>query len=141
MIEMQFTVEINASKELVWQTLWQDETLREWASIVDPGTYMVGELKEGATVQFNSAQGYGVTSLVAKLKPYEYVLFKHKADTQDSGERNREDQWTDGQESYRLTENNNVTTLEMKFDVPRELEKIMSVKYPKALKVVKELSE
>lgn len=141
MKEMQFKIEINAPRKKVWQTLWQDESLRDWSGIVDPGTYMVGELKQGATVQFNSAEGYGVTSLVAELVPGEFILFKHQADTQDSGKNNRDDQWTGGQESYKLTENNGVTVLEMSLDVPPELEKVMGVSYPKALGRVKELAE
>jgi uncharacterized protein YndB with AHSA1/START domain len=40
MKEMQFSVEINASKQKVWDTLWQDETFRQWAGIIDPGTYV-----------------------------------------------------------------------------------------------------
>ncbi len=141
MKEMKFTIEINAPKEKVWNTLWQDGTLREWAGIVDPGTYMIGELKEGSTVQFNSAEGYGVTSYVAKLELNEYVLFKHKADTKDGGEKNREDQWTGGNESYTLIEKNGTTTLTLMFDVPEELEQFMNESYPKALSRLKELSE
>lgn len=141
MKELQFKIEINAPKEKVWRTLWYDETFRDWAGIVDPGTYVVGELKEGSTVQFNSSEGYGVTSLVSKLIPHEYILFRHKADTQDDGERSRKDQWTGGQESYRITESGKGTTLEMRFDVPQELEKIMSISYPKALERIKKLSE
>lgn len=141
MKEMQFKIEINAPREKVWQILWEDESLRDWSGIVDPGTYMVGELKEGATVQFNSAEGYGVTSLVAELIPSEFILFKHQADTQDAGKSHRDDQWTGGQESYKLTENHGATTLEMRLDVPPELEKIMSASYPKALGRIKELSE
>lgn len=141
MKEMCFTIKINAPKEKVWQVLWEGKTLRNWAGLVDPGTYMTGQLVEGSTVQFNSAEGYGVTSLVAKVIPDEFVLFKHRADTQDDGENGRDDQWSGGQESYRLTEDERATTLEMKFDVPPELEQIMSISYPKALERVKELSE
>ena len=46
MKEIQFSIEIHTTKERVWDTLWQDETFREWAGIIDPGTHMVGELKE-----------------------------------------------------------------------------------------------
>src|SRR5437870_13524344 len=99
MKEMQFSVEINATKEKVWDTLWQDETFREWAGIIDPGTYMVGELKEGNEIQFISAEnGYGVTSLVEKLIEGEFLLLRHHADTQDEGKREREKQWTGGKE-------------------------------------------
>lgn len=142
MNELQFQVEINAPKEKVWNTLWQDETFRDWAGLIDPGTYMVGELEEGNEVQFISAEnGYGVTSLVAQVTPNEFLLLKHQADTQDSGEREREKEWTGGSESYTLVENDGITTLTVTFGVPPEQEEYFTVHYPKALGRVKELVE
>jgi len=141
MKEMQFSVEINATKEKVWDTLWQDETFREWAGIIDPGTHMVGDLKEGNEVQFISGNGYGVTSLVEKLTPGEFLLLRHSADTQDDGKRERENEWTGGAESYSLSEKDGITTLTAAFDVPPELEEYFKVNYPKALERVKVLAE
>ena len=142
MKEMQFSVEISATKNRVWDTLWQDDTLREWASIIDPGTYMVGDLKEGNEVQFlSSASGYGVTSFVEKLVAGEFVLFRHLADTQEGGNREREKEWTGGEESYSLAEKDGTTTLTVAFDVPPELEEEFKVSYPKALERVRELAE
>lgn len=142
MKEMQFVVEINARREQVWDTLWQDGTFRQWASIIDPGTYMVGELKEGSEVQFISSEnGYGVTSLVEKLIPGEFLLLRHRADTQDAGKRERANEWTGGKESYRLTEKDGVTTLAVSFGVPPEMEDYFKVAYPKALELVKTLTE
>lgn len=142
MKEIQLTIEIQASKEKVWQTLWQDETFREWAGIIDPETHMVGELKQGNEVQFLSVEGgYGVTSLVEKLVENEFLSLKHSADTQDDGARERDNQWTGGAESYSLTEKDGVTTLTTVFDVPEELETELRLSYPKALARVKELAE
>ncbi len=141
MNQMQFVVEIKASKERVWDTLWHDETLREWAGIIDPGTYMRGKLKEGNEVEYISGNGYGVTSLVEKLIPNEFLLFKHSADTQDSGKQERGKEWTGGAESYSLSEKDGTTTLTAAFDVPEEMEKYFQTNYPKALERVKELAE
>jgi uncharacterized protein YndB with AHSA1/START domain len=142
MKEVQFTIEIQAPKEKVWDTLWQDETFRQWAGIIDPGTYMVGELKEGNEVQYISAEnGYGVTSLVEKLVENEFLLLRHQADTQDSGQRERAQEWTGGTESYSLSEKDGATTLTAAFDVPLEMEDYFNVHYPKALKQVKALAE
>ena len=141
MKEMQFRVEIRAPKEKVWDTLWQDETFRQWAGIIDPGTHMVGDLKEGNEVQFISANGYGVTSLVEKLTANEFLLFRHQADTQDEGKQDREKEWTGGAESYALAEKDGTTTLTAAFDVPPELEEYFKVNYPKALEQVKVLAE
>lgn len=138
---MKFSVEINAPKEKVWDTLWQDKTLREWAGIIDSGTHMVGELKQGNEVEFISGNGYGVTSLVEKLTPNEFLLLKHRADTQDKGKKEREKEWTGGQESYTLAEKVGTTTLTTAFDVPPEMEDYFKDKYPKALDRVKVLSE
>lgn len=145
MKEMQFSIEINATKERVWDTLWQDETFRDWASIIDPQTYMLGDLKEGkegSEIQFiSSASGYGVTSLVVKLVAGEFLLLRHRADTQEEGKREREEQWTGGEESYSLAEKDGTTTLTVAFDVPPELEEEFKVNYPKALERVRVLAE
>ncbi len=142
MKRLQFTIDIQATREKVWATLWQDETFRQWAGLIDPGTYMEGDLKEGNEVQFISAEnGYGVTSLVAKLTTNEFLLLKHSADTQESGAQEREKEWTGGEESYSLTEEAGLTTLTAAFDVPPEQEEYFKVNYPKALERVKELAE
>lgn len=142
MKEMQFLVEIHATKEKVWETLWQDETFRQWASIIDPGTYMLGDLKEGNEVQFISAEnGYGVTSLVEKLTPGEFLLLRHHADTQEAGKRERDNEWTGGEESYILTEKDGITTLAVVFGVPPQMEEYFTINYPKALEQVKVLAE
>lgn len=142
MNELQFDIEISASKEKVWDTLWQDETFRQWSGLIDPGTYMKGELRQGNEVEFISAEnGYGVTSLVAEVIPAEYLLLRHQADTQDSGEQEREKEWTGGEESYRLKEVGGVTTLTVTFGVPSTQEEYFKENYPKALERVKELAE
>ena len=141
MREMRFQIEIHTTREKVWNTLWQDETFRQWAGIIDPGTYMVGDFKEGSEVQYISGNGYGVTSLVEKLTANKFLLLRHQADTQDNGRHEREKEWTGGNESYLLTDKVGATTLIATFDVPPELEDYFKVNYPKALEQVKLLAE
>ncbi|MDD2371298.1 MAG: hypothetical protein PHQ32_04780 [Firmicutes bacterium] len=139
---IQFAIKIKASKEKVWATLWEDATFRDWASIIDEGTYMKGIMEEGQEIQYiSSVNGYGVTSLIEKLKPNEFILLKHSADTIDSGEKDREKEWTDGKESYSLVEKNRVTTLIVKMDIPEEQEALFNIRFPKALEHIKKLAE
>jgi len=141
MKKLQFSVEMHATKEKVWNTLWQDETFREWAGMIDPETYMVGDLKEGNEIQFiSAANGYGVTSLVEKIVPGEFLLLKHSADTQEKGTQERKKEWTGGEETYFLKEVDGVTTLVVRFDVPEEMEEYFKTNYPKALERVKALA-
>ena len=57
MKENKLSIEINASKERVWATLWEDITFRDWANIIDEGTYMKGVMKKGNEIQFISSVG------------------------------------------------------------------------------------
>jgi len=142
MKEIQFSVEINASKERVWATLWDDATFRDWANIIDEGTYLRGVMKEGNEIEFiSSANGYGVTSLVEKLIPDEFILFRHRADTKESGQQEREKEWTGGTESYSLTENDGVTALTITADIPDELEELFNIRLPQALDRIKVQTE
>ena len=139
MKELFFSIEIDASKERVWATLWDDESFRDWAGIIDEGTYMQGEMIEGNEIQFlSSVNGYGVTSLIEKLTPNEFVLFRHSADTKDSGQQEREKEWTGGTESYTLTDEYGVTTLIVKTDVPEEM---FNSILPRAMERIKAMAE
>ncbi len=142
MKELEFSIEINAPKEKVWATLWEDATFRDWASIIDEGTFMKGEMKQGNEIEFISAvNGYGVTDLIEKLNPNKFVLFRHSADTKESGQQQREKEWIGGKESYSLTENEGATTLVVKTDVPQEQEETFRIRLPKALERIKALVE
>ena len=139
MQRMQFSIEIHSLREVVWETLWADKTLRDWASFIDEGMYMTGELKEGNEVQFMSPTGNGVTSLVEKLILNKFVSFRHMTDTLDGGEREKE--WTGGAESYSLVEKGGTTTLSVELDVPPGQEETFQYRLPKALDRVKILAE
>lgn len=142
MKELQFSIEINAGKEKVWNTLWDEDTFREWANFIDEGTYMDGEMVEGKDVRFiSSVNGYGVTSRIAKLIPHLTVSFRHMVDTKESGTQVREDEWTGGTESYFLSETGGVTVLTVKMDVPSEMEELFNERFPMALGSIKSLSE
>ena len=142
MKEIQFSIEIDALKERVWATLWEDAAFRDWANIIDEGTYLKGVLKEGNEIEFiSSVNGYGVTSLIDKLIPDEFVLFRHRADTKESGQQEREKEWTGGTESYSLTEKEGVTALIVTADIPDELEEIFNDRLPRALDRIKVLTE
>ena len=142
MKEIQFLIEINATKERVWATLWEEVTFRDWANNIDEGIYMKGIMKEGNEIQYISSEnGYGVTSLIEKLNPNEFILLSHVADTKESGQQERKKEWTGGTESYSLAEINGVTTLIVKIDVPLEQEETFNVRFPKALERIKTLAE
>jgi len=75
---MKFSVEIHAPREIVWSTLWQDETFRQWAGMIDPGTYMKGELKSLADrlMSEQNARADAVKSLSDGIKDVSHAFEK-----------------------------------------------------------------
>jgi len=142
MKELVFEININKPKEVVWNILWDDLSFRDWANNIDEGTYLKGDLVEGNEIQFiSSVNGYGVTSLVAELIPNQYILFKHAADTQNTGADIRDKQWTGGSESYKLVEENKSTLLTIRSEIPEELVDYFNQAMLIALNRIKELAE
>lgn len=99
-------------------------------------------MKEGNEVQFiSSISGYGVKSLIEKLIPYEFILFRQIEDTKENGDQEREKEWTGGMESYSLLEKSGVTMLTIELDVPTGQKETFKVRFPKALERIKILEE
>ncbi len=144
MERLQFSIEIRAPREKVWNVLWEDATYRDWASIIDEGQYAVGDWSEGGKIQFLHPSGSGVSSVIEKLAPNEFVSFRNAADIKDWKEQplaEKSEEWSGGTESYSLREEDGVTTLTVAFDVPQAHKDEFEDKFPKALQRVKMLSE
>jgi uncharacterized protein YndB with AHSA1/START domain len=142
------SIEISAPKEKVWQVLWDDQTFRDWANIIDPGTYMEGVLQEGSEVNFignnNNGVRYGVTSKVEKLTPFQHITFRQIADikiSEDGSIEKRDTQWTGGAETYELKEMQDKIELSHTQDVPDELVEYFESTIPKVLQRIKVLAE
>src|SRR6476620_9267221 len=84
MEKMHFNLHINAPKEKVWSTLWEDASYRDWTSAFMEGSYAVTDnWKEGTKVLFLDPKGSGMVSIVAENRPYEYMSFKHLGEVID----------------------------------------------------------
>ena len=47
MKELEYQIIINKPKEIVWFTIWDDQSFRDWSNNIDEGTYMLGSIIEG----------------------------------------------------------------------------------------------
>ncbi len=66
MDKLNFSTSINAPKEKVWQTLWDDASYRKWTTAFTEGSYAVTDnWKEGTDVKFLDPKGSGMISRVA----------------------------------------------------------------------------
>lgn len=142
MKKLQFQINIIATSKKVWQTLWFSQSYKKWTTVFCEGSYYKGEMKEGNRIHFLSPDGRGMYSHVESFIPNEYAAFKHLGDLSNFEELPQENfQWSGSTETYKLQEENGITTLTAILDAVPEFEDCFNTTFPKALQVIKELAE
>ena len=139
MTTLKFTEKINAPKEKVWKTLWNDTTYRQWTAAFMEGSYAESDWKEGSKILFLGSGGNGMFSVIEKKVPNEQMVFKHLGEMKNGVEETKD--WGGAIESYHLEEKNGVTQLDVELDSVAEFEQYFSDTFPKALKILKQIAE
>ena len=139
MKKISFSIKINASKESVWATLWDDATYGKWTSVFSPDSHAVSDWKQGSEVKFIDNKGDGMLSNIETIIPFEQMSFKHQAMMEGGVETTKD--WAGSMENYFLKETNGVTDLTIDMDINAEYESFFVETFPKALELVKQISE
>ena len=137
---IKFRIEINAPKEKVWEILWSDEGYRQWTSVFSPSSQAISDWQEGSRVQFVDDKGSGMYSIIDKKIENTEIVFKHLGEM-SKGEEKPQSDWAGSKERYVLISNRNLTQLNVELDTTADFEEYMNDKFPKALAIVKQLSE
>ena len=139
-----FNVIINASKEMVWKILWNDETYRKWTSPFTEGSYMESDWKVGGKTYFLDGKGNGMISTIETIKENKIMSFKHlgmlKAGKEDFDSEEVKN-WAGALETYILDSLGEKTKLSVELDLDESHKEYFMGVFPKALNLVKELSE
>lgn len=144
MERINFSISINAPKEKVWKTLWDDTTYRKWTSVFSATSYADTDWKEGSKVLFLDGQGSGMVSRIEANRPNEFMSFKQLGEVKDGVEDTESDkvkQWAGALENYTLKEVNGITELLVDMDTMDDFKGFLMETFPKALEQVKTLSE
>lgn len=144
MKKSKFTVSIDAPKEKVWQTLWNDDTYPKWTVVFSEGSKAVSDWNEGSKILFVNENNDGMHSVIAKKIDTEIMNFKHRGMVKNGIELPEDEiskSWSGATENYRLSEANGITTLTVEIDIVKEYLDYFNEKFPLALDVVKKLSE
>ncbi len=143
--KLHFSININASKEKVWKTMWDKEAYKIWTSPFCEGSRYEGDLAQDARIHFLAPDGSGMYSDVMFFKEHSLLVFRHVGNLKNCSEQDIDDEsrhWTGCFEVYRLVEiNANTTELEVEVDVTNGHIESMKKKFPLGLEKLKELSE
>lgn len=141
MTTLAFATKINAPKEKVWDILWDDSTYRKWTAPFMEGSYAESDWNEGSKIKFLTPKGDGMFGVIQTKIQYEQMTFKHLGEVKNGVEEPKD--WGEATESYFLNEANGVTDLSVKLSMQSspEFEQYFNTAFPKALEIVKQLSE
>ena len=139
MATLKFSTKINATKEKVWSTLWNDSTYRQWTAAFMEGSYAKSDWKEGSKILFLTPKGDGMFGIIEKKVPNEQMVFKHLGEVKNGVEEYKD--WKEVKENYYLSEKNGITELNVEMGETGEYEQYFNQTFPKAIALVKQISE
>jgi uncharacterized protein YndB with AHSA1/START domain len=138
------SIEINASKEKVWEVLTDDSYTRIWYAEFHEGSHAITDWKLGSKAIFTDGKGSGIIAKIVKNDPTEILSMEYTgmlADGKEDYESEMACGVAGGRETYILSEKEGVTTLDLEGDMNDEMYDMMSGLWEKAFGKVKELSE
>ena len=145
MEKLNFSIDINAPREKVWKTLWEDSSYRKWTSVFMEGScFETDNWKEGSKVLFTDGKGSGMVSKVAVNKPNEYMSFEHLGEVKDGIEDTSSEKvkiWAGSKENYTLNDAGGKTELTVDMDIAEDYKEMFQTMWPKAMEQIKVLSE
>lgn len=136
---LSYEVQIEAAPEKIWSVLWGDITYRQWTTAFTEGSFYEGTMEEGSIVKFYDPHNNGMYSRVEKNNPNLEMTFLHLGEIYDGVEAPQE--WGEATESYILEETESGTTLKVDIQTPKEFKVFFEENFPKALGIIKNLSE
>lgn len=140
-----FSTQINATREKVWDIMLGKETYGEWAKAFGPGSHYEGDWNEGSTIQFLGADSQmGMASRIKASRKPEFLSIEHIGivmagvvdTTSDEAKK-----WAPSLENYTFKEVDGGTELSVSLDVLPENKSMFEEMWPEALKLLKELAE
>jgi len=145
MLTLEFSEQIEASPEKIWEALWDIENYNTWTSIFSEGSSVKTDgWKEGTTVHFLGPNGEGMYSMVAKHIPNVLLKFRHVGVIKDGKEQplDQESQkWTGSEETYRILSDGLTWVLHVDVDTLESYADYFHKTFPLALLKVKEIAE
>lgn len=141
---IQFTINIKAPVSVVWQHVTSPESYRQWTSPFAEGSHFQGKWDSGAKILFLGPNGDGMVSEIAECRVNEFISIRHLGfiangveDTVSEAVR----AWAPAFENYKFLSTKEGTNMIVDQDVSAEWEEYISQAWPKALDILKMLSE
>lgn len=136
---LEFEIQINATPEKVWETLFTQDSYKKWASAMNEGTYFEGNWEVGSIMKFLDPQNNGMYNLVTENIRFKVLGMKHLGWIL-KGELCPQN-WEDSTLNYNLEPSENGTLLKGTVNSLDEFVEFFNSKYPQNFEHIKRLAE
>lgn len=136
---LEFEIQINATPEKVWETLFTQDSYKKWASAMNEGTYFEGNWEVGSIMKFLDPQNNGMYNLVTENIRFKVLGMKHLGWIL-KGELSPHN-WEDSTLNYILEPSENGTLLKGTVNSLDEFVEFFNSKYPQNFEHIKRLAE
>jgi hypothetical protein len=148
MQKLKFSIEINAPKEKVWNTMLDDKTYRIWTEAFMPGSHYIGDWNRGSKILFlaQDKEGKlgGMVSRIKENRKYDFISIEHLGVVSDGKEDITSDAvkpWAGSLENYSFKEKDGKTEVLVEMDITEEYKDMFTDMWPRALQMLKKISE
>lgn len=142
---IQFAATINAPASTVWRLMIDAESYKRWASAFAEGTYFEGSWEQGAKIKFLSPpSGDGMIAEIAQNRKHAFISIRHLGMISNGIEDTTSESvlaWAPAHENYTFISLPEGMNLLIELEVFSEWEQYMNETWPKALSLLKQLSE
>lgn len=145
MMELTYTVTINAPKSVVWDTMIEKDTYTQWTKAFSEGSDYTGTWGKGEELDFLDPGIGGTRATVEVFEPHEKTVLKHKAildaQSQPTTPDENGEKWLGSTEEYILSDDDGGTLLTVNVATDEAFRKMFDESWPKALALLKTICE
>jgi hypothetical protein len=141
---IQFTAEIKAPAATVWRHITSLESYKRWTSAFAEGSHFEGAWSQGSRIKFLAPSGDGMVAEIAESREHAFISIRHLGFIANGVEDTTSEAvkaWAPAHENYTLLSVPQGTRLVVEQEVAAEWEEYIKEAWPKALVLLKELSE
>ncbi len=147
--EIRKSIEIDASREKIWDAITSDESFRDWCSAFCDGSYFVGDWSEGSKMRFlgpspEDGQEGGMISEVVEHKPGHVLRLKAVGEISNGEEKysgGSFPEWLGSPEEYSLIGDAAPYELQIYAETPENMHEFFNSAWDQSVNRIKEISE
>ncbi|WP_295641136.1 SRPBCC domain-containing protein [uncultured Methylibium sp.] len=141
---IQFTTTIKAPAAVVWRHVTSLDSYKRWASAFAEGSHFEGSWEQGSRIRFLAPSGDGMVAEIAESRKNEFLSIRHLGFIANGVEDTTSEAvraWAPAYENYTFLAVADGTRMLVDQDVAAEWDEYLNQAWPKALELLKGLSE